>query len=69
MPLWYFSASQNFGGYEAAGGCYIVKTSDGEAITQLLDGYINLIMDVVSINVHCNITACVSIIVSPFRNQ
>jgi talin len=40
----------NFGGYESAhsGGVYVVKTSEGEAIGQLLEGYILLIMEAVS---------------------
>ena len=43
-------AFQNFGDYESAhsGGVYLVKTSEGEAIGQLVEGYIHLIMEAVS---------------------
>ncbi len=36
---------QNFGGYRS--GLYIVKTTEGESIVQLLDGYIQLIQQTV----------------------
>ena len=44
-------ALQDFGDYESAHsrGMYHVKTSEGEAIGQLLEGYIHLIMEAVSI--------------------
>ena len=38
---------QNFGAY--SGSIYTVKTSEGESMVQLLDGYIDLILQTVSL--------------------
>ena len=42
--------AQNFGEYQGAHseGVYLVKTSEGEALVQLLEGYIELILRTVS---------------------
>ena len=42
--------TQNFGEYQGAHseGVYLVKTSEGEALVQLLEGYIELILRTVS---------------------
>ena len=48
---------QNFGGYRS--GLYIVKTTEGESIVQLLDGYIQLIQQTVSF--YYTLKACINV--------